>query len=119
MISSSVRARFQRSRIVASVLAAVALPASSFGDEVLGNVSMNRLSTANGIEAVVFPHWKHRSRFRCYVCHPDVFEMRAGSNDVTMAMLSAGEFCGRCHDGKEAFAIGFETCRNCHSLVEP
>ena len=86
---------------------------------VLGDVSMDRASTKNGIPGVVFPHWKHRSRFRCYACHPDIFQMQAGTNEIDMDGLRSGEFCGRCHDGQIAFAIGFDTCRNCHSDVEP
>jgi c(7)-type cytochrome triheme protein len=86
---------------------------------VLGNITMNRASTLNGVPGVVFPHWKHRSRFRCYACHPDLFQMQAGANDITMDKLRAGEFCGVCHDGKVAFAIGFNTCRECHSQAEP
>jgi c(7)-type cytochrome triheme protein len=81
----------------------------------LGDIVMDRHSSANQQLAVVFPHWKHRLNFKCYACHPDVFEMRAGANEISMASLQAGEFCGRCHDGRTAFAIGFETCRTCHS----
>jgi len=95
-----------------------ALTASAVSDLVLGDIVMDRRSTANGVPAVIFPHWKHRSVFRCYACHPDVFEMRAGANDVTMADLSRGEFCGQCHDGRVAFVVGFDTCRDCHSSVE-
>jgi len=95
------------------------LTATAVADRVLGDVLMDRGSTANGVPAVVFPHWKHRSEFRCYACHPDVFEMRAGANDVTMDALSRGQFCGSCHDGRVAFPIGFDTCRECHSYVAP
>ena len=96
-----------------------ALTAAAAANLVLGDVLMDRSSTANGIPAVVFPHWKHRSVFRCYACHPDVFEMRAGANDVTMDSMGRGEFCGQCHDGQVAFAVSFDTCRTCHSSVEP
>ena len=104
----------------AAVIASLAavLSGATATTHVLGDITMNRISTANGIEAVVFPHWKHRSRFRCYACHPDIFEMRAGANAIDMAALSAGEFCGRCHDGRTAWAISFETCRDCHSLEQ-
>ena len=99
-------------------LLATALSGAAAAPNVLGNITMNRISTENGIAAVVFPHWKHRSRFRCYACHPDIFEMRAGANAIDMGALSAGEFCGRCHDGRTAWAISFETCRDCHSLEQ-
>jgi c(7)-type cytochrome triheme protein len=117
----SMMPRFRRIASLVALLSAswavTALATSPI--DILGNVTMNRRSTNNGVPAVVFPHWKHRSRFRCYACHPEVFEMQSGANDVTMSALQAGEFCGRCHDGKEAFPIGFDTCRDCHSLIEP
>lgn len=61
-----------------------------------------------------FPHWAHRIRFRCYVCHEEIFRMKAGANPITMDGIRAGKFCGVCHDGKMAFAAGFETCGRCH-----
>ena len=106
-------------RNIAIAYAGIALCAAAAVAGVLGDVTMDHQSTINEIPAVVFPHWQHRSRFRCYACHPDVFEMKAGANQVTMDKLGAGEFCGRCHDGQLAFAIGFDTCRTCHSLVGP
>lgn len=84
----------------------------------LGDIVMDKKSTLNGVPGVVFPHWKHRARFRCYVCHPDPFEMQAGANDISMVLLQGGEFCGRCHNGDVAFSIGFNTCRTCHSNAE-
>ena len=108
-----------RLRWTASItLFAAALSGAATAPDILGNMTMNRISTTNGVPAVVFPHWKHRSRFRCYACHPDIFEMRAGANDINMDALRNGEFCARCHDGRTAWAIGFDTCRECHSLGE-
>ncbi|MBW2716273.1 MAG: hypothetical protein JRD03_09360 [Deltaproteobacteria bacterium] len=107
-----------RRRAALIALLAAALSGAAAAPNVLGNITMDRISTENGISAVVFPHWKHRSRFRCYACHPDIFEMQAGANDINMSALSAGEFCGRCHDGRTAWAISFETCRDCHSLEQ-
>lgn len=66
------------------------------------------------VPPATFPHWFHRARFRCSACHPDVFEMRAGANDITMDALRGGEYCARCHDGKVAFESGFDTCMRCH-----
>ena len=83
--------------------------------DVLGDIKLDRRSTANGVNAVVFPHWKHRIRFKCYACHPQPFEMRAGANDISMDGLRSGDFCGLCHDGRTAFSVGFDTCRTCHS----
>lgn len=62
----------------------------------------------------LFPHWVHRIRFKCYVCHDAIFQMKAGTNPVTMDGIREGKFCGTCHDGKTAFSVSFETCGRCH-----
>jgi len=63
---------------------------------------------------VVFPHWFHRIRFRCKVCHSELgFRMRAGSNVVTMKEIADGKFCGMCHNGQVAWAA--DRCDLCHS----
>ncbi|MBT8429646.1 MAG: hypothetical protein KJN79_07000 [Gammaproteobacteria bacterium] len=63
---------------------------------------------------VVFPHWFHRMRFRCKVCHHELgFEMRAGANDVTMDDIIDGRYCGMCHNGDVAWSV--ENCDLCHS----
>jgi c(7)-type cytochrome triheme protein len=80
-----------------------------------GDIVLDLHSTANGIPAVVFPHWAHRQEFRCYACHPKPFEMRRGANQITMTALRNGEQCGSCHNGEVAFEVGFNTCRACHS----
>ena len=64
--------------------------------------------------SATFPHWIHRTQFKCYVCHDGIFEMRAGSAPVTMDAIGQGKYCGACHDGKTAFAVAFETCTRCH-----
>ena len=94
-------------------------PATVATGEVLGDIVMNRHSSENYQPAVVFRHWKHRLHFRCSACHSDVFEMRAGANEITMDTLLAGESCGRCHDGLRAFGVAFETCSVCHSHEDP
>lgn len=90
-------------------------PATKATDEVLGDIVMNRHSSANYQPAVVFRHRTHRMYFTCSACHSDVFEMRAGANDITMDALLAGKSCGRCHDGLRAFGVAVETCTDCHS----
>jgi c(7)-type cytochrome triheme protein len=95
------------------------LPARKATDEVLGDIVMDRHSSANYQPAVVFRHWKHRRYFRCSACHPGVFEMRVGANENTMDALLAGESCARCHDGLRAFGVTLETCSDCHSGEGP
>jgi hypothetical protein len=34
-----------------------------------GDVVFNRRSEQEGVRPVIFPHWFHRIRFRCKVCH--------------------------------------------------
>jgi c(7)-type cytochrome triheme protein len=79
-----------------------------------GDVVLNKRSEAEGVRPVIFPHWFHRLRFRCKVCHSELgFEMRAGANDVTMAQIVEGRFCGMCHNGRIAWST--ENCVLCHS----
>jgi len=61
-----------------------------------------------------FPHWIHRIRYRCKVCHMDLFEPKAGANSVLMQDIADGKSCGVCHDGNTAFRAGFTDCIRCH-----
>ena len=67
-----------------------------------------------GSPPAVFPHFVHRIQFRCYVCHDDIFVMKAGANAIDMDAIQSGKFCGTCHNGKTAFQVGFDTCQRCH-----
>lgn len=96
------------------VLMAVMLAGNSMVTAEYGDVVMNRRSEAGGVAGVVFPHWFHRIRFRCKVCHGDLgFAMKAGGNDITMLNIIDGEYCGACHNGEMAWAS--ERCDLCHS----
>jgi c(7)-type cytochrome triheme protein len=79
-----------------------------------GDVVMNKYSDDSGIRPVVFPHWFHRIRFRCKVCHADLgFKFQAGGNDINMLKIIDGEYCGACHNGEIAWSV--ENCDLCHS----
>jgi c(7)-type cytochrome triheme protein len=79
-----------------------------------GDVVLNHNSEKGGVRPVVFPHWFHRIRFRCKVCHFELgFKMRAGSNTVLMDDIVNGKFCGMCHNGQVAWAP--DRCDLCHS----
>ena len=96
-------------RLLALCLVAPGLLQAEYGDVVL-----NRHSDRQGVRPVVFPHWFHRIRFRCKVCHSELgFKMRAGANDVLMSDIIDGKFCGMCHNGQVAW--GAERCDLCHS----
>ncbi|MEW8497071.1 MAG: c(7)-type cytochrome triheme domain-containing protein [Candidatus Thiodiazotropha taylori] len=78
------------------------------------DVILNRYAEKEGMRPVIFPHWFHRIRFRCKVCHNELgFEMRVGANDVTMTDIIDGRFCGMCHNGEVAWSV--ENCDLCHS----
>jgi c(7)-type cytochrome triheme protein len=96
-----------------ALLAAIAVAAPAVWAE-YGDVVLNRRAEQGGVRPVVFPHWFHRIRFRCKVCHHELgFEMRAGANDVRMADIAEGRFCGTCHNNEIAW--GAERCELCHT----
>ena len=79
-----------------------------------GDVVINNHSDAAGVRPVVFPHWFHRVRFRCKVCHTDLgFKFQAGGNDINMVKIIDGQYCGACHNGQLAWSV--ENCDICHS----
>lgn len=81
-----------------------------------GDVVINEFSDDAGMRPVVFPHWFHRIRFRCKVCHGDLgFKFEAGGNGINMLKIIDGEYCGACHNGNVAWSI--ENCDLCHSGI--
>lgn len=79
-----------------------------------GDVVINNYSDGAGMRPVVFPHWFHRMRFRCKVCHADLgFKFKAGGNEINMVKIIDGQFCGACHNGDIAWSV--ENCNLCHS----
>ena len=96
------------------VLVAVDLLMSRDAHAEYGDVVINNYSDDAGMRPVVFPHWFHRVRFRCKVCHADLgFKFEAGGNDINMLKIIDGEYCGACHDGDIAWSV--ENCDLCHS----
>jgi len=69
----------------------------------------------SGVPVAVFPHWVHRIRYRCNVCHPAIFELKRGADPVTMESMAQGKYCAVCHNGKIAWGIRFDTCDLCHT----
>ena len=66
-----------------------------------------------GVKAVVFPHWFHRIRYKCKVCHENIFIMKKGANNMSMRRIMEGESCGVCHNGLIAWEALY--CERCHS----
>ncbi len=97
---------------IAVALLALAMPSAAVAE--YADVILNQRAGQEGMRPVVFPHWFHRIRFRCKVCHLELgFEMRVGSNNITMDEISQGKFCGECHNGEIAWSV--ENCDLCHS----
>ena len=88
---------------------------AEYGDLVLNSKSES-MQKAN-VNPVVFPHWFHRIRFKCKVCHEDIFIIKKGANDINMKEIMNGNFCGRCHNGLIAWEPLY--CDRCHSYKGP
>ena len=82
----------------------------AYGDLVLDKTAASMRK--GKVEAVVFPHWFHRIRFRCKVCHEDIFTTKKGADEITMDAISKGKSCGVCHDNTIAWDPLF--CERCH-----
>ena len=81
-----------------------------------GDIVMNNYSDDGGIRPVIFPHWFHRIRYRCKICHSDLgFKLQAGASEINMLKIINGEFCGACHNGEVAWSI--ENCEICHTAL--
>ena len=94
------------------------LASAAIGEPVFGDIEFERkVKGSDDIAPAVFPHWVHRVKFKCFVCHNDSvgFKMKAGETPlVNMDAIEEGKYCGTCHKGKPAFAVNFETCNRCH-----
>jgi c(7)-type cytochrome triheme protein len=79
-----------------------------------GDVVINNYSDAQNIRPVVFPHWFHRIRYACKVCHSELgFKFKAGGNAINMFKIVDGQYCGACHNGTLAWSV--KNCSLCHS----
>jgi len=91
------------------VLFSAALSWAEYADIVI-----NTRAETEGVSPVIYPHWFHRIRYKCSVCHVELgMRMKAGGNGITMDRIISGEFCGACHNGEIAWSV--ENCDLCHS----
>lgn len=106
--------RFNR-LVITAVFSLVIVPPASVNAE-YGDVQINNFSEKLGIRPVIFPHWFHRIRFRCSVCHDQLgFKMKKEANMIDMGKIADGKYCGACHNGKIAWAPIY--CNRCHSGI--
>jgi c(7)-type cytochrome triheme protein len=64
---------------------------------------------------VKFGHEFHLGMYKCVDCHTKLFPYKAGVKHFGMAGMEAGNSCGGCHNGKDAFTVK-ENCDNCHKM---
>lgn len=101
---------------ILGVMAGLATMVISPAQAEYADVIINNYADAAGMRPAVFPHWFHRIRFRCKVCHADLgFQFKAGGNKITMAKIIEGKFCGACHNGEISWSV--ENCNMCHSGI--
>ena len=98
--------------IILAMLTSVAIASAVVGDVTF----VRKVKGSDDVAPAVFPHWVHRVKYRCYVCHNISlgFKMKAGATSISMDDIDEGKYCGACHKGKPAFAVSFETCNRCH-----
>jgi len=107
--SAAIRRALLMVMILVSGLATMDVANAEYGDIVINNYS-----DGAGMRPAVFPHWFHRIRFRCKVCHADLgFKFKAGGNEINMVKIIDGQYCGACHNGNIAWSV--ENCDLCHS----
>ena len=106
-----------RKALICTLLVSAGIAGPLASDEAraeYGDVVINNYSDGAGMRPVIFPHWFHRVRFRCKVCHADLgFQFKAGGNEINMVKIIDGQFCGACHNGDIAWSV--ENCNLCHS----
>ncbi|MFN0316308.1 MAG: c(7)-type cytochrome triheme domain-containing protein [Burkholderiales bacterium] len=102
--------------LTALAFASAAFVAANPAGAEYGDIVINNYSDAAGMRPVIFPHWFHRIRYRCKVCHADLgIQFKAGGNEINMLKIIDGQFCGACHNGELAWPV--ENCNLCHSAL--
>lgn len=118
-MQSVIRAWSYRLLLIASRLTMVLIFVMSNSSAVhaeYGDVILNTHSEKAGMRPVIFPHWLHRIRYKCNACHNDSgFKMRSGADDMRMANIIDGKYCGMCHN--DQISWGTQQCQLCHSGI--
>jgi c(7)-type cytochrome triheme protein len=108
------KSAWQRLLLVVFALAAALTVEVGEARAEYGDIVINNYSDGAGMRPAIFPHWFHRVRFRCKVCHADLgFKFKAGGNEINMVKIIDGQYCGACHNGELAWSV--ENCNLCHS----
>ncbi len=70
------------------------------------------ISLGKGEMQMRFNHEEHSSPLNCRDCHSKLFQIKKGSNRITLADHNRQKSCFGCHDGKETFS--WYSCNSCH-----
>ncbi|MBI5232970.1 MAG: cytochrome C [Deltaproteobacteria bacterium] len=75
--------------------------------------------TKSGNSVIVFSGKVHADKgIKCFDCHLDLFRMKQGFADMKMSEIIEGKYCGKCHNGKDAFPTDKqEYCIKCHKQM--
>lgn len=65
------------------------------------------------VNNVIFRHSSHLYWLDCSNCHPALFVMARGQNNMNMQGIAQGKWCGHCH-GKVSFPLA--DCKRCHAI---
>jgi len=76
-------------------------------------IIFNNYAEKYDMKPVVFTHGLHIKRNKCEVCHDAIFIKKKGANDINMNKNSKGQYCGKCHNGRDAYPL--LKCERCHS----
>jgi c(7)-type cytochrome triheme protein len=111
MLSSREPARRFPLRWVALGLLLLASPVIGAAYPSALRIPRKQAAHAPAIPAALFSHRTHGT-FGCFTCHPSVFPQ--APLGFTHGDMTEGRFCGRCHDGRVAFAVTGAACAGCH-----
>jgi len=104
----------QLSKFRRIVFLIIVLSSGAYSWAEYADVIINNRAEEEGVAPVIYPHWFHRIRYQCSVCHVELgIKTKAGGNGITMDRITRGEFCGACHNGEIAWSV--ENCDLCHS----
>ncbi len=102
----------------AVVLTAVLFLALSAGDAAAAVGGGDLTFKPDNANAVTFSHDQHVTAkgLKCSACHNSgMFHMVKGSDQMDMSKFTKGQFCGRCHNGTQAFDVKDKAgCGRCH-----
>lgn len=76
-------------------------------------IIFNKYAEKYDMKPVVFTHGLHIKRNKCEICHDAIFIKKKGANDINMNKNSKGQYCGKCHNGRDAYPL--LKCERCHS----